>query len=144
MAMKFFWVKRRTLLILAGVIWVVAGANILRIGLMDWGESSQNPIVMVGEAIAIGSLFFWFVFKRLFTKNTRRMKDKREYENCPFSFFDTKGWVMMGFMITLGVLARSYGWLPVGFIAVFYVGLSSALIITGVMFIRYFFKYKNF
>ena len=44
---------------------------------------------------------------------------------------------MMAFMITLGIFARKFGWLPDSFIAVFYTGLSVALIITGWLFLRY-------
>lgn len=142
--MKSLRVRRRTLLILAGTIWVVAGVNVLRIGILDWIESRELSITMLAESLVIGVLFFGLVLRRLLTKNTKRMKAKTKTDNCPFSFFDTKGWLMMALMITLGVLARTYDWLPVKFVAVFYVGLSCALIITGIIFIRYFFKYKNF
>ena len=88
-------VSRRTLLLIAGLVWIIAGANILRI-------------------------------ERIGQKADR---------NCPFSFFDVKGWLIMGFMITLGILVRKLHLLPTSFIAVFYTGLSSALILTGILFL---------
>ena len=46
-------------------------------------------------------------------------------------------------MITFGVTARRFHLLPNSFISVFYTGLASALIITGVLFLRQSFKMKK-
>ena len=62
---------------------------------------------------------------------------KKEQKNCPFSFFDVKSWIVMIFMICMGITIRSFHLLPESFISVFYTGLSIALILTGVLFIRY-------
>ena len=88
----------------------------------------------VGEAIVVFLLFFQFVFRRLFVKHSERISQKGE-KNCPFSFFDVKGWTVMIFMITFGVTIRHFQLLPNSFISVFYTGLSSALIITGILFL---------
>lgn len=66
-----------------------------------------------------------------------KMKAPQKEKNCPFSFFDVKGWIIMVFMITFGITMRSFHILPDAFISVFYTGLSLALIFTGVLFIRY-------
>jgi len=50
-------------------------------------------------------------------------------------FFDARGWIIMAFMITLGVSIRRYGLMPLWFIALFYTGLSSALVLTGIRFL---------
>ena len=42
----------------------------------------------------------------------------------------------MIFMITFGITIRHFHLLPNSFISVFYTGLSSALIITGLLFLR--------
>ena len=82
-------------------------------------------------------LFFVFVFRKLYYKHTGRIERKKDGKNCPFSFFDVKGWIIMAAMIALGVAVRVYGLLPDSFISVFYTGLSLALIVTGILFIRY-------
>ena len=43
----------------------------------------------------------------------------------------------MIFMISLGITIRSFHLLSESFISVFYTGLSIALILTGILFIRY-------
>lgn len=130
-----FRVNNRTLLFIAGLVWLVAGINILRIGITTWVNTDQCWLFKVGEATIVFLLFFIFVFKRLFNKHTKRIEQKKE-KSCPFSFFDKKGWIIMCFMITLGIVIRKFQLLPNTFISVFYTGLSTALIITGLLFLR--------
>lgn len=136
-----FGVNRNVLLITAGIVWIVAGANILRIGIITWSNDTQHWLAQVCGAILIFLVFFNFVFKRLFYKHTKRIEQKSD-DSCPFSFFDAKGWIVMVVMILFGILARKYHLLPNSFIAVFYTGLSSALIITGILFLYYWWHNK--
>lgn len=130
-----FKVNKKTLLLIAGAVWLIAGINILRIGITTWVNTDQYWLFKIGEATIVFLLFFILVFKRLFDKHTKRIENKKE-KSCPFSFFDKKGWIIMSFMITLGVTIRKYQLLPNSFISVFYTGLSLALIITGILFLR--------
>ncbi len=65
------------------------------------------------------------------------MKRKRKPVTALFLFFDVKSWIIMIFIISLGITIRSFHLLPDSFISVFYTGLSIALILTGILFIRY-------
>lgn len=138
-------VSRQTLVFVAGIVWIIAGINILRIGVLTWLDVSylsHSYLFRACEAIVIFLLFFNFVFKKLFYKHTRRIEQKQD-SNCPFAFFDAKGWIIMVFMITFGILARKFHWLPDTFISVFYVGLSSALVITGILFLVYWWRRRK-
>ena len=90
------------MLLIAGCVWIIAGINILRIGIITWLNDAHYWLFKVGEAIVVFLLFFQFVFRRLFVKHSERISQKGE-KNCPFSFFDVKGWTVMIFMITFGV-----------------------------------------
>lgn len=137
-----YGVNRKVLLITAGIVWIVAGANILRIGIVTWFSDSEYWLFKIGEATIIFLLFFLFVFKKLYYKHTQRIERKKD-KNCPFSFFDVKGWIIMTFMITLGITIRSLHLLPDAFISVFYTGLSIALMFTGILFIHYWWKNRK-
>lgn len=132
-----YGVNRQILLITAGIVWLIAGTNILRIGIVTWLNNSENWMFKIGEATVVFLLFFVLIFRRLYYKHTQRIEQKKEAKNCPFSFFDVKGWIIMIFMISLGITIRSFHLLPDSFISVFYTGLSIALILTGILFIRY-------
>lgn len=131
---KKIGVSRQVLLLIAGCIWIIAGTNILRIGLLTWRDNELSWLLKTGEAVAICLIFFYFVFRRLFHKHRKRIEQKTE-KNCPFSFFDAKGWIIMVFMMTFGIVARKFNLLPISFISVFYSGLSVALIATGFLFL---------
>ena len=45
-----YGVNRKVLLITAGVVWIIAGVNILRIGIMTWLTDSQYWLFKIGEA----------------------------------------------------------------------------------------------
>lgn len=119
------------------ILLITAGINILRIGIITWLNNSQDWMFKIGEATVVFLLFFILIFKRLYYKHTRRIDEKKKTRNCPFSFFDVKSWIIMIFMISLSITIRSFHLLPDSFISVFYTGLSIALILTGILFIRY-------
>lgn len=65
-----FKVGKRVLLLTAGCVWILAGVNILRIGIITWLSDAHYWLFKVGEAIVIFLLFFNFVFRKLFYKHT--------------------------------------------------------------------------
>ena len=121
-------------MIVAGIVWTVAGANILRIGIDRWAQVSGGFVLMLLGAVAVFAAFHYMVFRRMFHKHKRRISQKGD-SNCPMGFFDARGWIIMAFMITLGVSIRRYELMPLWFIALFYTGLSSALVLTGIRFL---------
>ena len=135
-----YGVKKERLLLIAGVVWLIAGANILRIGLITWLNQPEDILFKVCEATLVFLVFFLFIFKKLYYKHTRRIEEKNEEKHCPFSFFDVKSWVMMVFMIALGVSVRVFHLMSDTFISFFYTGLSIALMLTGGLFINYWWK----
>lgn len=137
-----YGVRRHTLLFIAGSIWILAGANILRIGILTWLNDTNNWIWKTGLAAIVFLFFFRMIFRKLLRKHTARILRKKE-KSCPFSFFDLRGWIVMIGMITFGVIIRKLGLMPAVFIAVFYTGLSTALILTGFLFLRQGYKAKN-
>lgn len=137
-------VSKQVLLIIAGVVWIIAGVNILRIGIITWDTNTEVWLFKVSEATVVFLLFFILVFRKLYYKHTRRIETKTSDNNCPFAFFDIKGWIVMAVMITIGIAVRVFHLLPDSFISVFYTGLSIALIYTGVLFIRYWWNKHKF
>lgn len=63
-----YGVNRQILLITAGAVWIIAGANILRIGIVTWLNTSQDWMFKIGEATVVFLLFFVLVFRRLYYK----------------------------------------------------------------------------
>lgn len=54
-------VTNRTLLLFAGLVWVIAGTNILRIGIQTWLVDRHAWLINIGWAILIFCIFFWHI-----------------------------------------------------------------------------------
>jgi hypothetical protein len=127
-------VSRRALMVIGGVVWTAAGANILRIGVNCWMAEVLPVWLKALGAASVFAAFYCGVFSKMHTKHSRRISLKPE-RNCPFGFLDVRGWAIMAFMIALGVTIRRFELMPQWFIAMFYTGLSSALMLTGLRFL---------
>lgn len=63
-----YGVSKNTLLITAGIIWLTAGINILRIGVECWINDSHYWLFKACEATLVFLLFFGFIFRKLYRK----------------------------------------------------------------------------
>lgn len=125
-------VKKNTLLLLASLVWSIAGWNVLRIGI-----SCYPPYLSIFNLLLSAAVFAMFekmVFGRLVKKHTQRIQAYEQERLFFLHFFDTKSFLIMAFMMTGGILIRSFSLLPDSVIAVFYTGLGSALLLAGVLF----------
>ena len=59
-----FGVNKKVLLYTAGCVWIFAGINILRIGIITWLNDTHYWLFKIGEATIVFLLFFNLVFKR--------------------------------------------------------------------------------
>ena len=137
-------VKKRGLLLVAGLVWLAAGVNILRIGIMaivsSWGKGALWQDITLPIFALLILVGFSFMFYRIVGKNERRMMGYEADKVSIFRFFDLKGYLMMVFMMALGIVLRRGNFLPDYFFAFFYTGLGSALSIAGLRFGVRFFK----
>lgn len=130
--MKKFMVKKRSLLLIACAVWVIAGANILNIGLSEYpGRVTVVNVVLSG---AVFAAFQFLVFGKLVRTHTKRIVGYLEERQFFLRFFDRKAFIVMACMMTFGIALRASGLVPAGFIAVFYTGLGAALLLAGVRF----------
>ena len=132
-------VKPHVLLAIAGAFWLVAGVNVAIVGLNAYGADSWSPfalVAMVAGTVAIFLVFFLFIFKPYAAKHAARIDAILEEAVSVLRVMDRKGYVMIAFMIALGVTLRLSGVVPDWFIAFFYVGLGAALALTGVLFLN--------
>lgn len=125
-------VKKRTLLLIACLVWSAAGANILRIGII-----SYLPFVSLFHLLLSAAVFLLFdrmIFGRLVEKHTLRILSYPEERQMFLRFFDGKSFAIMADMMSGGILLRRIPAVPTQFIAVFYSGLGAALLLAGILF----------
>lgn len=129
----FFHVQKRTLLAIAGCVWLLAGINVARLGILSYQcmKTIQWYHPLLSTLIFI---LFGFMFFKMSLKHTKRIQNYPESTRPFWHFFDIKAYCIMAFMMGGGIWLRSSGLVPNTFIAVFYTGLGLALALAGVMF----------
>ena len=136
--MSQFRIKKQPLIAVAGVVWLLAGLNVAVLGVraaIDMrGVAAIVFLALAGGAIAIFCAFH-SMFSKLVQKNAQRIADLDGDRHHVVRFFDRKSYLMMAFMMSLGIGMRAAGIVPNWFIAFFYTGLGLALSLAGASYI---------
>lgn len=122
------------LLLVAGIVWIIAGANIGNIGIGAIAHDNLVWWVLLGTLVVF-LLFHFMVFQKLVKKHAERIRGFQEDKKQIWHFFDKKGYIIMAIMMGGGIALRASGVLPEWFIAFFYSGLGCALTVAGISFI---------
>lgn len=131
-----FKVKKRALLLIAGIVWLIAGFNVARLGIISYFEIEQQWYWYVLSVVIF--LLFGTMFYRMSVKHTKRIMGYSEERQPFWRFFDLKAYIIMAVMMGGGIGLRAAGVFPNQFVAFFYSGLGCALALAGILFIRNF------
>lgn len=136
-------VTKRTLLLIAGLVWGFAGFRVFTIGIGDVLNNNGSFLVSLIISSLVFYIFFKFIFSKMFKKHTKRILNSLLDKKCAFSFFDIKGYCIMTFMITFGILVRSSRIFNPVYVGTFYIGLGFALLMAGVLFLISYFNFEK-
>ena len=134
-------VKKKTLLLIACAVWSLAGFNILRIGILSYPPYLSVMNILL--SIVVFTVFQYFIFGRLVKKHTDRIQNYEEERHFFMKFFDVKSFIIMAIMMSGGIYLRASSLAPERFIAVFYTGLGSSLLLAGILFGKNFLQYET-
>lgn len=132
-------VRKRTLLLLAALVWLAAGFNIARIGVLAY-VGHLSLLAAVGSLIVF--VLFWRMFRGLVGKHTGRIRAFENERQYFWHFFDARSFLIMAIMMTGGITIRTCHLMPDAFIAVFYTGLGTALALAGIAFGANYLRYN--
>ena len=136
-----FKIPTEKLLLVAGVVWFVAGANIANLGINAYfNEPNWLLWALLVGTLVIFVLFHVFVFTKMVGKHSERIRGYEEDRTHILKFFDKKGYLIMAVMMGGGIGLRMAGLVPEWFVAFFYTGLGAALAVAGISFVLRYFK----
>ncbi len=134
-------VKKHNLLLLASIVWLIAGFNVLNIGIKSY--KGYVNIINIPLSILVFFMFWLMIFKKLVVKHTFRITNLDDIPHFFLNFFDKKSFLIMFFMIFLGICLRLFHLAPMVFIAIFYTGLGFSLFLAGILFLFNYLNYKS-
>lgn len=127
-------VSRRYLYLFAALIWGIPGITITLKGINAYSNIQRSQLWWLLIAMVCVAIFFYKIFRKV----TKRYIEHIAIlpDRClPFQTFPFKGWVLILFMMGLGITLKFIPSVPLQFIASFYSGLGPMLILSAFRFV---------
>lgn len=127
-------IPTKHLLLVNGLLWTAIGVKIALTGMEYYRRLDSIPwwYFLLSALVFAG---FWFMFTGVVRKYAARIMSMTEPRTSIFKTFSVKGYLIIAFMIALGITLRRIPHVPDSFIAWFYCGLGPGLLSAGIRFI---------
>ena len=131
-------VNKEHLLLMQVLCWLAPGIIILKKGVMAmFSVHAVTPdrvwwLTLIAVAVAVS---FSLMFNNFIKRYTARILGFAERKKSLFAFLDLRGYILIFFMMGLGVCLKYIPGMPAEFFAGFYPGLGTALSIAGVRYL---------
>jgi hypothetical protein len=136
-------VSKRTLLLIAGCAWSLAGGILITRSLIHLIGVNHHLAVEIGTGIAFGIVFYILLFARISKKHITRINLIAIDDPCFFSFFNFRSYLLMAIMISGGITLRLSGLINPEIIYTFFLCMGIPLLISAWRFFYSFAKNKN-
>jgi hypothetical protein len=136
-------VRRENLLIVAGLVWAVAGGILSGRGLNYVLRVSPMPGLRIGLGLLFGGVFYVLLFAKISGKHIRRISGINIPYPCAFSFFNFRSYFMMGLMIFSGIMLRKFDVIDHDLLYTFYIIMGVPLLISASRFFYFRFTKKE-
>jgi hypothetical protein len=133
--MRLVHVPKNRLILVAGLVWCLAGAMVCFVGLPLEIRLAPEHLLLVPLAVLIFLAFDNLVFSRLVRKHTHRIRSESRDRLPIWRFFNASSWAVMAVMMGGGMTLRLSHLVPDWAIAFFYSGLGVALLLAGLRFV---------
>lgn len=128
-------VSKRTLLLEATCVWLIAGSILFIRGIISIKALGEiNYLVLLGCIIG-GVGFFRVMFLKISDKYIKHIKDRKEKKSSVFSFFSPKGYLMMVLMISFGITLKKLNVIPLLYLSYFFFFMATPLLLSAVRFL---------
>lgn len=133
---KILPVAKRHLLLANAIVWGAPGVKILVTGIQSYLAiwPSNRIIVLAMGTVLVLTGFVW-MFDRIVRRYSDRIMDFPQKKKSILAFLPVKGWILVIFMMCLGISLKHIPGVPTEFFASFYCGLGPALIAAAAQFL---------
>ena len=128
-------VNKSVLIAMGAALWGYAAFKILKIGVTTIEMDQFNRITYYLLGVAGFIPFFYFVFLKVSKRYFNRIVDLPDSKHYPHQFMNLRGYIMVTFMITLGILSAKLDvWNPV-YKGIFYISLGLSLLSASIVYV---------
>ena len=133
---KILPVAKRHLLLANAIVWGAPGVKILVTGIQSYLAlwPSKSIVWLALGTVLVLAGFVW-MFNRIVKKYSDRIMAFPEKKKSILAFLPGRGWILIIFMMCLGISLKFIPGVPTEFFASFYCGLGPALIAAAALFL---------
>lgn len=126
---------KKVLIFLAGLMWCGVGVMLIRYA-VSWLSvlNIKVQVIFFGIGFSAALLIHLYGFSKIADKNLKRLLPM-EVKKCVFSFMTWKSYIIVLFMVSLGITLR-HSSLPKQYLSVVYNGIGLALFLSGTKYLR--------
>lgn len=127
-------VSKQYLLLIAALAWTFAGGMLLFRGFSFLMAFPAFRAMKVFGCLIGGFVFFKLLFSKISVKHVLRIQNIPIDHPCLFSFFNVKSYLMMGIMISSGILLRKTGIISPEYLSLIYITMGIPLLMSSFRF----------
>lgn len=128
-------VPKAVLIAFGSALWGFAAYRILKMGFVFIERHALHHFVNYLIGIAGFVPFFLLVFRKVSLRYINRIKNLPQHRPCLFAFFDLRAYIMMSFMITMGIAFSHWKFIPELYKGTFFISLGLSLLASSVFYI---------
>ena len=133
-------VPRRSLLLIAGCAWSIAGGILISRSLVHLIGVNHHLALEIALGIVFGIVFYLALFTRISKKHITRINLITIDNPCFFSFFNFRSYLLMSIMISGGITLRLSGLVNPDIIYTFFLCMGIPLLVSAW---RFFYSYAK-
>lgn len=129
-------VPKKVLLVANAVVWGAPGVKIVLTGIQSYrclGHCPGKAWLITGTFLVIAA--FVLMFRKIVKKYSDRILSFPQRKKSILAFLPPRGWILVTFMMCLGICLKFIPGIPLQFFACFYSGIGPALIIAALLFL---------
>ena len=123
------------LIILGAALWAFASYRILKLGVAMIERHALNQWLNYLIGLAGFFPFFLLVFRKVSRRYVNRIIHHKYERPCIFGFFDLRGYILMSFMIAMGIMISRWDVIPEVYKGTFFISLGLSLLASALFYI---------
>ena len=127
-------IRRAYSFIIAAAVWGIPGINIAIKGLRTYMLMRPGDLWWLMLLTVAVSVFFFIIFRRVVRKYSERIASLPDRVMI-WQIFPPQGWILLLFMMGLGITLKYIPGIPMSFTASFYSGLGPMLVVAALRFV---------
>ena len=128
-------VRKIHLLAINGLMWTAIGTKISITGISSYLKADTSMLWWMIPLSVLVFAGFYMMFTGIVRKYAERIHSLPGPEEPIYKTFSLKGYLIIAFMITLGITLKYIPGIPQTFFAWFYMGLGPGLLSAGIRFL---------